>query len=456
MAPPVVDAARGVARAHAAVAIVAALWLAACGIDTAARAPATWYGEIGTLVRARCAGCHRPGGIAPFSLYDVGDAQAQMGRMMLAIDSGLMPPFSIEDPPDCTPRHPWRDDPRLSASERDLVHQWVELGGPAGQPRSIPDTPSTTLDDATLALQPDQPFTSSGDRDQFVCFLLDPKLTGSSWLTASQVHPTAPQLVHHANVYLVAPSDAAAATAAMGGIGVPHTGCFSPPGTAIQSWLPGNPALVLRDSIGIPMSPGTLVAIQAHYHPAGIGGIDATSVELRLTDNPPEWIYQLGVYGNETRPERLRPDPDDPPGGPVFVVPANRSDHVETMDIKHPDKLPEIRVVSVTPHMHLLGTHERATLTHPDGDTECLFDSGWSFDWQRTYPYAGSIEDLPLLDARSTVTVSCHWNNTFTNPNLERLLHDTDQVAPYDVQLGLNTTDEMCLADLGAVTRARP
>jgi hypothetical protein len=118
----------------------------------------------------------------------------------------------------------------------------------------------------------------------------------------------------------------------------------------------------------------------------------------------------------------------------------------------HPaDQSRELRVVSVTPHMHLLGTHERATLTHADGSTECLFDSGWDFDWQRTYRYEGAIEDLPLLDAGSTVTVSCRWNNSFSNPNLQRLLHDVRLDAPYNVQLGLDTTDEMCLADLGVV-----
>jgi len=434
---------------------LALVCLAACGIDTAAPAPASWYGEVGSLLRSKCAGCHRPGGIAPFSLYDVGDAQAQMSAVLEAVDSRVMPPFSIEDPADCTPRHPWSDDPRLSAAEQALLHTWVELGGPAGEPRALPDIPSTTLDNPTMTLQPAQPFVSSGDRDQFICFLLDPQLTSTRWLTASQVHPTAAQLVHHANVGLIAPGDAAAAIAEIGGIGVAHPDCFTPPGTPFQSWLPGNPALVLRESVGIPVAPGTLIIMQVHYHPAGVGGTDMTGVDLRVTDQAPAWNYQLGVYGNETNPKRLRPEPDDPPTGAVFAIPANKVDHVETMDITHADDLrTELRVVSVTPHMHLLGTHERATLTHKNGDAECLFDSGWDFDWQRSYPYAGLITDLPILDAGSTVTVSCHWNNSFSNPNLLRLLHDENLGAPYDVQLGLNTTDEMCLADLGVVTPA--
>lgn len=430
--------------------------LAACGEDTAAPLGATWFGEVGDLLRTKCAGCHRPGGIAPFSLYDLGDAQDQMARMLEAIDTGIMPPFSLEDAPDCAPRHGWRDDPRLTPHEQALMHSWVDLGGPAGEPRPLRDTPSTTLDDASVMLRPDQEFTASGDRDQFVCFLLDPHLTSDSWLTASQVYPSAAQIVHHANVQLVSPGAAAAAIADIGGIGVPKLGCFTPPGVAFQSWLPGNPALVLPPSVGIPVPAGTLVAIQVHYHPAGGTWTDATGVDLRLTHDTPAWTYELGVYGNDIRPGHLRPDPDDPPSGPVFMIPANRADHVETMDIKHPDNLPrELRVMSVTPHMHLLGTHERATLTHKDGRTECLFDSGWDFDWQRSYPYDAALDDLPLLDASSVVTVSCTWNNTFENPNLTRLLHDENLTAPYDVRLGLNTTDEMCLADLGVVSPTR-
>ena len=413
----------------------------------------TWYGDVGTIVRTKCAGCHRPDGIAPFSLHDYQDAQPQMQRMVDAIESGLMPPFSVNTTADCTPRYGWRDDPRLTDDERATLHAWVDAGGPAGSPRELPDIASTALDDATVQVAPVQPFQTAGDRDQFVCFLFDPQITHAQWITGAQVFPGAPAFVHHANVDLVAPGDADAAIAALGGIGVPSVGCGNPPGVPIQSWLPGNPALLLPESVGIPVEPGTLVAIQVHYHPAGGVASDATSVALRLTDVEPSWNYVLGVYGNSPGPPNLQPDPDDPPGGPpIFMIPANAPDHVETMIMTHrPDQSP-LRVVSVTPHMHFLGTHERAELEHANGDRECLIDSSWNFDWQRAYSYDAALDALPVFDASSKVTVSCNWNNSFSNPNLSRLLHDYNRGAPYDVYLGLTTADEMCLADFGMIS----
>jgi hypothetical protein len=103
--------------------------------------------------------------------------------------------------------------------------------------------------------------------------------------------------------------------------------------------------------------------------------------------------------------------------------------------------------------MHLLGTHERATLTHTNGETECLIDSGWDFDWQRTYTYDAKFDELPVFDGGSKVNLSCQWNNTLDNPNMPRVLYNTGLVAPYDVQLGFTTGDEMCLADFGMLSR---
>jgi hypothetical protein len=427
------------------------LALSACSDE--AGEPGTWYGEVGATVRTKCAGCHRPDGIAPFSLYEYADALEAMDSMVDAVDTGLMPPFSANDTPDCTPRHKWLADPRLTIDERAALHAWAAAGGPAGTVRELPQPPSTALEGANVEVHPEQPFTSSGNRDQFVCFLFDPKITSVQWLTGSQVFPTAPQLVHHVNVDLVAPGEAEATIAVMGGIGLPHLPCDNPPGVPIQSWLPGNPALVMPTGVGIPVAPGTLIAIQVHYHPAGGGGIDATSVALRFTDNRPAWSYTLGVYGNSPGAPNLQPGPGDPDSGPAFVIPANAADHVETMFMTHRlDQSPQYRILTVTPHMHLLGTHERATLTHLSGDTECLIDSGWNFDWQRPYTYDAKFDELPVFDGGSSVHLSCNWNNTFDNPNMPRLLYNSGLVAPYDVQLGFTTGDEMCLADFGMLS----
>src|SRR5262249_43315171 len=136
--------------------------------------------------------------------------------------------------------------------------------------------------------------------------------------------------------------------------------------------------LFMRDDVGISLPAGSLISLQVHYHPAGGTATDASSVDLLLTDDSPGWTYELAVYGNATGPPKLLPDPDDPPGGPVFMIPAAKPDHVETMDLQHGHLDHELRVAAVTPHMHMLGTHERATLSHADGTTECLVDSSWS------------------------------------------------------------------------------
>src|SRR5262245_4034285 len=107
--------------AAAAAAAAAVLALAACGVDSGAPEPqqTTWYQHVGPIVAQRCAGCHQAGGIAPFSLTSYEDAAPRAPQLLDAVTRGVMPPWDARETADCTPRHGWKDDPRLAPAELD-------------------------------------------------------------------------------------------------------------------------------------------------------------------------------------------------------------------------------------------------------------------------------------------------------------------------------------------------
>src|SRR6187455_257521 len=100
------------------------LTLIACGTDVREedtpddpQPRATWYQDVAPIVAEHCMGCHQPGGIGPFDLTTYDMAFDNAGRMLDAVDKGIMPPFDAREESDCTPRFSWQDDPRLSADE---------------------------------------------------------------------------------------------------------------------------------------------------------------------------------------------------------------------------------------------------------------------------------------------------------------------------------------------------
>src|SRR6266542_5984031 len=94
--------------------------------------------------------------------------------------------------------------------------------GAAGNGAAVtPAPPSPTVPlrrgerHVTLWLPTDyRPAAPSGGTDDYRCFLLDPKLTHTTFVTGAQVLPDNPALVHHAILYRVEPMQVAAATAA--------------------------------------------------------------------------------------------------------------------------------------------------------------------------------------------------------------------------------------------------
>ena len=449
--------------------ILVVFGLAACGTDYATTPPpdaappapaVTWYQDAAPIVSKHCMSCHQPGGIAPFSLTDYQSAHDNAQRMMGQIEAGTMPPFDAREDPDCTPRFGWKDDPRLSAQEIQTLQNWVAGGLAEGTVAPVPQPPDTSLQGVTKTLSPVVPFSASGDRDQFICYILDPQPGAGEWLTGLQVRPGNPDVVHHVVVAEMQAGTDQDALVAAHGIGMPWdcSTMGTPAGLVVTIWTPGNDAMQTPAGMAVPIVGGAKLVMQLHYHPAGTAHApDATSLDLRTTLAWPQRMYFIGALGNATTAPDLLPDPDDRTSTPEFRIPANKADHVEHMrfTVGNLGVGSDLRVYSVNPHMHLIGTHIRGTITRatPTVDqpaNECLANGLWNFDWQRTYYYDAPLDQLPLVQTGDVVDVTCHWNNTLDNPFVQRALADQGLGAPVDVTLGEgSSTDEMCLEIFG-------
>jgi hypothetical protein len=318
----------------------------------------------------------------------------------------------------------------------------------------------TDLANPSMRLTPTEGFATAGDRDQFICYVLDPGNTQIQWLTGLQVLPDLDEVVHHAVITEVAPGAAQdELVQRAGGIGKPFDcgTAATPSDFVVHIWTPGNQPMSTSDEIAVPIVAGAKLVMQIHYHPAGLThNPDKTAIDLRFSQTWPTKMYFVTAFGNSfDAATGLLPGPGDT-AGPEFVVPKNVAAHTEHMRFTVPDLggLTDVRLFSANPHMHLIGTHISSTIERPsarldDPQTECLANGGWNFDWQRTYQYDAPLDKLPTVQPGDVIDVKCSWDNTIENPFVQRMLADSGLSQPIDVRLGEQTTNEMCLEIFG-------
>ncbi|MCL6529842.1 MAG: hypothetical protein K6T70_06960 [Meiothermus ruber] len=103
---------------------VGAVWLAGLAQP---RTP-TYYQDVKPILEAQCVGCHKPGGIAPFSLTEPQDAVARAQLIAAVTASGRMPPW----PPG--PDSPeFLDQRKLTEAQKATLAAWAQAGAPLGQ-----------------------------------------------------------------------------------------------------------------------------------------------------------------------------------------------------------------------------------------------------------------------------------------------------------------------------------
>ncbi len=161
----------------------------------------TYHKDVAPILQQHCQSCHAPGQIAPFNLLTYEEAKAVDSLIVARTKDRSMPPWSTKETEECQPRFGWKHDPRLSDAEIATLEAWKNAGSPEGKASDAPPSEPPTggkLTKIDLTVQPQKPFVASGDKDQFICFVIDPKLTEDTYISGSQVVPGNLKVAHHA------------------------------------------------------------------------------------------------------------------------------------------------------------------------------------------------------------------------------------------------------------------
>ncbi|OWY23393.1 hypothetical protein C7N43_03295 [Sphingobacteriales bacterium UPWRP_1] len=398
---------------------VSFLLLACCLQGLIAQTP-TWSEHIAPILYTNCTKCHHNGGIAPFSLLTYADAYDH--QYMIAIETAEkhMPPW----PPDKQYVH-YTDERVLCDDEIAIIQQWLEGGAPEGDPALAPAPP--VYNNQSVLGTPDLSvtipnYTVQLTTDEYRCFAIPSNLLQNRYITAIEVVPGNPEIVHHVLVFYDTSGDCAGLDAAdplpgyagFGGVG-------SNSAVLIGLWAPGALPYYYPSGMGSNLPANSYIVLQVHYPAGSQGNQDNTTVNFKLSNAPGTRNASIAPVLNHTTSLT---------NGPL-VIPANT---VKTFYASF--NVPfNATILSVAPHMHLVGTSIKSYAVTPTQDTIPLIDiPHWDFHWQGQYTFTKAIK----IPAGSVLKAEAVYDNTIANP------HNPNN-PPQPVSAGEATTDEMML-----------
>lgn len=380
-------------------------------------APANYAENVAPILMTHCVGCHRDGGIAPFSLLTYEQTKAHGAAIKAAIQSRHMPPFNLDNSGSC---QTYSDARWLADAEIATIASWVDEKMPLGDAKKVPPPPPAPpgLDRVDLTVDMGVDYTPAGSgTDDYRCFVIDPGLEQDRFVTAFELHPGEPRMVHHLTLFALDTPEAEREAAKLDSEepGPGYT-CFGD--TRVDSrWLvgagPGSGVHALPAGTGLKMRAGRKTVLQMHYSRTQGTFPDRTKIDLKLEPRVDHeaFIGNLANYDIELPPGRREISQS-------AVQPVPEAD----------------TLLGLWPHMHLMGRKLNITLRHA-GKEQCLAQvNDWDFHWQGFANYAKPI----ALDADDELRITCTYDTAGRQKK---------------TTWGSKTDDEMCIAFLYLVPR---
>jgi hypothetical protein len=379
----------------------------------------TYTEHIASIILANCTYCHRKGGSAHFELENYEQTKKYAGSIAYVTKERLMPPWPAD------PHYTEFTGQRI-LSEKDiaLITKWVEQGAPEGPKDKMPELPH--FPNGSMVGEPDvripvQPsFLKANTGDRFFLVKVPFELPENSYASVIEFAPGRNNVVHHVNGDMVR-YEAGKKANVMDGervtdmiedstirqayekLGLPNDdGSYPILQKSVVNYLPGVTAQRYPAGIGgftLPQK-GAFLLSDLHYGFTKKDVTDSSFINIFLTKTPPDrplMEFQLGTLGVS-------------PVEPDLVIQPNTEKKVFSRYTVPQD----ISILTVNPHMHLLGKTFKAYALRPSGDTIRLISiPRWDFNWQYFYTFKKMVK----IPAGSTIVAEGVYDNTRANLN---------------------------------------
>ncbi len=402
----------------------------------------TYYRDVQPILQENCQSCHRPGEVGPFSLTNYKQAVNWAGDVKEYTQSRRMPPWKP------VAGAGFHNERKLTEKQIATLTAWVDGGTPEGDPQDAP--PAKEFPDGWQLGKPDLVLTMSDDfqlgptgPDVFRCMVLPTGLTEDKYVTAIEMKPGNPRILHHTLIFIDAQGRArelekkeqarpkkegsldggCGYSAGMGGVGFRADG-------GLRGWAPGVLPLPTPEGAGYFLPRNSDLVLQMHYHRNGRLEKDRSTVGLHFAKKPVrKRVRSVVLAGGDQLAFLLRIPKNDP----AFAIKGTMW-AAQDFDLH-----------DVLPHMHMVGKKIQVTMTPPDGEPQTLIAiDDWDYNWQEVYVFKQPIH----VKAGTRFDVQAIYDNSSGNPN-------NPNNPPQVVTFGEQTTNEMCFVFLSA-TSDRP
>jgi hypothetical protein len=390
----------------------------------------TFSSDVASIIYSNCTSCHRQGSIAPFSLENYKDAFDNRFAIANAVQNKIMPPWS----PDPSYSR-FCGERKLTNDQINAITKWVSDGAEEGAIAEEPKEP--VFNDLSQLENPEfsqrcKVHTVHNTLDEFAFFTIPSGLTKDAMIKQIELVPGNRKIVHHIFVF------------------IDSTGQFSKfiqndsfkfqgnnyiSGGIMNSikliggWLPGGSYYTVPDNLAFRVPKNSYYIVQIHYAPGSAGKSDSTQLNIKYTGNAVAMSRTMSMKPLLDNVRNLT-------NGPLYI-PANTVKIFREEIRLGTDSFTgtsDISLISVTPHMHLIGKRLKVYALDPNNvfDTLRLIDDRWNFHWQGmyTFPKMIHIKKNWIIYAEGT------YDNTDNNP-------DNPNNPLKDIIAGTSTLTEM-------------